>query len=442
MKNFLKRKLHILLMIIVITVCFGVQTMPAHAEGGSIRLTYDPQVEGLDETEFTLYRVGSFSGPDLVLLDEFKPSGARVDWTAPGEDATDEEVAEWRDNWLKSASTLDLYLKSLGDGKPEPAAGPTTVKAGSDMTFGPLDNGLYLLVGTEQRVGDKYWRPVPALVMVLNSEADFEISDLEIKMSSRTAVRDHMVRKIWDDLGHEDMRPESIRAELYYGDELYDTVILSDENNWTYKWQSDVDEEYSWSVREYCVPKDKELWNHYEPFVAVLDGDGGGCETFDINNPYKACELDIIKIFESADGKKAGVKADVDFEIIGYVNVDGEKEEYYHEDLTIRFNGEDEKTVTVSDIPIRLDELVVREGAGTGYKPKNGETEKIAAFVTDPADGKRHYQVEFTNVLSDNPEPPAKTGDSTVIGSYILTLMASATLLVLLLTRKRQRPEV
>lgn len=439
-KIFLNRKLHILLLITLLVFAFMAMPIPAQAEGGSIRLTYDPQVEGLEETEFTLYKVGTFSGPDLVLLDEFKESGARVDYEPPEEDASDEEIDSWRADWLTSASFLEMYLKSLGDEKPEPAAGPSVVKAGEEATFGPLENGLYLLVGSEQRVGDVYWKPVPALVMVLNGEAEYEISDLEVKMSSRSAVHDHVVRKIWDDIGHEDVRPESIKAELYYGDELYDTVILSDDNNWTYRWTTDIDEEYSWSVREYCTPKDKRLWNHYEPFVTVLDGSGEeGCETFDINNPYEADELVITKAFENTAGKKIDVKTEVKFDIKGYVWVDGEKQEFYSESATLKFDGENEKTLTISDVPIRLDELTVSETCASGTTPKDGKYQKTAEYTRKSGSG--CYTVEFVNVQDDS-TPPIKTGDSTQIWPLVMiNISAIIALAAVLLRKRRERKE-
>ncbi len=59
------------------------------------------------------------------------------------------------------------------------------------------------------------------------------------------------VKKVWVSRGNM-MHPESVEVALYRDGEIYETVKLSKDNNWTYTWT--VTEEHEWSVDEPTVP--------------------------------------------------------------------------------------------------------------------------------------------------------------------------------------------
>ena len=65
-----------------------------------------------------------------------------------------------------------------------------------------------------------------------------------------TAVR---VRKVWDDQGHENMRPAQIEVLLLEDGQVYDTAVLNGSNDWEYTW-SNLEEGRDWSVKEASVP--------------------------------------------------------------------------------------------------------------------------------------------------------------------------------------------
>lgn len=56
------------------------------------------------------------------------------------------------------------------------------------------------------------------------------------------------VHKIWEDNGYPE-RPNSVTARLLRDGETYETVELSEDNQWTYTWD-ELDDRYSWSVEE------------------------------------------------------------------------------------------------------------------------------------------------------------------------------------------------
>ena len=62
------------------------------------------------------------------------------------------------------------------------------------------------------------------------------------------------VLKLWKgDEGFEG-RPTSIEVELFRDGSIFETVVLSEENNWAYSWTAD-DDGSSWSVVERNIPE-------------------------------------------------------------------------------------------------------------------------------------------------------------------------------------------
>lgn len=73
---------------------------------------------------------------------------------------------------------------------------------------------------------------------------------------SRTTERS--VQKIWDDKGYEKKRPKSITVELLKNGTVFDSVVLSEESGWIYKWDNlekfDQNNDYiTWSINEKTV---------------------------------------------------------------------------------------------------------------------------------------------------------------------------------------------
>lgn len=85
---------------------------------------------------------------------------------------------------------------------------------------------------------------------------------------------DKKVVKIWDDAGHTDKRPAGIVVELLRDGVVYDTVTLSEANNWSYHW-TELDPSYTWTVNEKYVP---------DGYTASITTAGN---TFVITNIYK-----------------------------------------------------------------------------------------------------------------------------------------------------------
>jgi len=60
------------------------------------------------------------------------------------------------------------------------------------------------------------------------------------------------VEKVWKD-GNSKDRPKSVEVVLYRNGEVYETVTLNKDNDWSYSWE--LTDEYDWTVDEASVPK-------------------------------------------------------------------------------------------------------------------------------------------------------------------------------------------
>lgn len=163
------------------------------------------------------------------------------------------------DGWRALAQTLDAYVAR---DNPAPLR---TARTGSDgwAAFPELAPGLYLVTGEKYTSGQTTYAPEPFLVCIpgMHPETGDWVYDVEasVKFGSETnppgeeGTVDRKVLKVWRDGGNPDKRPAEIRVQLLKDGRVYDTVTLSEENNWRYTWTG-LDEDYTWRVVEAEVP--------------------------------------------------------------------------------------------------------------------------------------------------------------------------------------------
>ncbi len=129
------------------------------------------------------------------------------------------------------------------------------------VTFTGLDAGLYLVVGKILKVDTHYYIPTATLVELKADDQNYEYNvypKFEYEVAS-SEIRNYTVEKKWS--GDEDnilKRPVSITVDLYKDEEYYDTVILSEENSWRYRW-NDLGNDSSWIVVEREIPVNYEV---------------------------------------------------------------------------------------------------------------------------------------------------------------------------------------
>lgn len=224
---------------------------------GSIDLTRKPTLTltcrdgktALSGAKFSIYRVADADETgELTVRSEF--------------DEFDLDIRGKNDRrWREMAQTLESYVLRRGL---TPADSGKTDKTGM-LTFPTqgktLAAGLYLVIGERHTQGGNDYDAEPFFVLLPtqdleNNEWVYDVS-ANVKFG-KTPVPDdgdtvtRKVLKVWDDDGAEDSRPQEITVELLRNGKVYDTVKLSEKNNWRYTWL-DLDADARWSVTEKTV---------------------------------------------------------------------------------------------------------------------------------------------------------------------------------------------
>lgn len=205
---------------------------------GSLTLICKTDEEILTGLHWDIYRVGSRNGSEFVLEGEF------ADYPV---DLTDFSA----DGMSKAAKTLENY--AVLDGISPLNSGETNEKG--LLTFYNLETGLYLVSGQILIKDNTTYVPSTLLFEIDSSGTAFDLQAYPkiIYRTISSEVSRYTVKKVWM---NEDGQPADalteITAEIYCDRELYDTVTLSSENDWTYTWvESDYHE---WRVKEIAVP--------------------------------------------------------------------------------------------------------------------------------------------------------------------------------------------
>lgn len=215
----------------------------------TLTMTYRDGKTALSGAKFSIYRVADADETgELTVRSEF--------------DEFDLDIRGKNDRrWREMAQTLESYMLRR---ELTPADSGKTDKTGmlAFPTQGKtLAAGLYLVIGERHTQGGNDYDAEPFFVLLPtqdleNNEWVYDVS-ANVKFG-KTPVPDdgdtvtRKVLKVWDDDGAEDSRPREITVELLRNGKVYDTVKLSEKNNWRYTWL-DLDADARWSVTEKTV---------------------------------------------------------------------------------------------------------------------------------------------------------------------------------------------
>lgn len=154
------------------------------------------------------------------------------------------------DEWNVIRSTLESYI--LGSSVASDCTAVTD--AHGQASFSALLPGLYLAVAENPNQGCTF---DPALISLPGLGED-GLWQYEIAVAAKPRIVPNetvqlQVLKLWQgDEGRAD-RPQSVRVEIFRNGVSYETVTLSQANNWSYSWQA-LDDGTSWMVVERDIP--------------------------------------------------------------------------------------------------------------------------------------------------------------------------------------------
>lgn len=158
--------------------------------------------------------------------------------------------------WNTVRSTLDHFIAASA---PAPVASQKTDAEGK-VVFTDLEPGLYFTSAVQlTHDGFRYYfASVLSALPELNQENawDYEVSAKckpDVDNPTGEDIQ-YKVLKLWKDEGNEENRTESIEIDIIKDGQTVKTVVLSDDNDWSYSWYAE-DDGSMWSVIERDIPE-------------------------------------------------------------------------------------------------------------------------------------------------------------------------------------------
>lgn len=209
----------------------------------SLTLHYQKDGQGFSDLTVGIYRVAeAFPDGSFALIAPY--SGYRVSIDGISSQA----------QWQYVATALYSFL--IADGV-EPTREGITDASGT-VKFENLQTGLYLVreVLAENATGIYQFNQFMVYLPTVQSDGTY-LYDIEAnpKCIGFTPKTHYSVNKLWVDEQMQADRPGEVTIDIYRDGVLYDTQILSGENNWSYTWYVTGEDHSQWTVSERNVPE-------------------------------------------------------------------------------------------------------------------------------------------------------------------------------------------
>lgn len=227
---------------ILAAICiFSLSLTAFGAEGQKVSIVYRTEKAPLADVQFSFYRIGNVSGDKIMPDNPFDSYSVSFD-------ISDAEKK------TSLAMTLSAYV--LRDDIKPHYTDKTDKNGIADFDKKTFPDGAYLYVGEKHYQNGKTYFCEPAIVVLPSGDSatvtvkpKCEVVP-DIDGDNGCSIK---VIKAWlnDD---KNKRPVRIEIELLKDGEIYDTVTLSEKNNWQYKWDK-LSSEYHWTVTEKTVSK-------------------------------------------------------------------------------------------------------------------------------------------------------------------------------------------
>ena len=157
--------------------------------------------------------------------------------------------------WDSVASTLNSYI--IADNI-IPAQEKITDKKGT-VKFDELTAGLYLVRWTKNQTKDTISGFEPFMICVPNlddnNEWDYDIDCYPKPGEPEKPTNEEIEYKVvvlWDDLGFEDQRPDSVQVEVFKDGVSVGIYTITADDNWSFIWTT-IDDGSVWTVAEYVT---------------------------------------------------------------------------------------------------------------------------------------------------------------------------------------------
>ena len=155
--------------------------------------------------------------------------------------------------WKVIHSTLEAHIIANDVSEDDTAVTDTDGQA----CFESLSPGLYLVV---PEMADAMPCTFDSALVSLPGLGTDGLWQYELAVASKGAPptgtgeeTSYKILKLWKGEKNNSERPQKIEVEIFWNGESYQTVVLSEDNNWSYSWTAEADDT-EWTVAERNVP--------------------------------------------------------------------------------------------------------------------------------------------------------------------------------------------
>lgn len=213
---------------------------------GSIVIDYTHNSEPLDDVDFKVYYIATYVNEHEVVTNE-----KFADFDIEYAKLSSEEY------WITTRDNLENYI--------------SVNQIECDMEFITDDLGQYKVedlslglyyIEAESVVNDEnlfYSEPIMIFVGQFDDDENAWLYHFSIKpkvsVTDFDNAPDITVTKVWENSDDDFVKMQNVEVELYRDGELYDTVVLNEENSWEYTWY-DMDPYADWAILETITLQD------------------------------------------------------------------------------------------------------------------------------------------------------------------------------------------
>lgn len=214
------------------------QTPLDPASDASLTLHYQKDGQAFSNLEIQIFRVAeAFPDGTFALAEPYKSYPISI------YDITVQE------QWMSVAATLECYI--VADG-----LSPTRTEKTDDfgtVEFDRLETGLYFISEAiaDNDSGTYVFNQFMAYLPTPCSDGTYNYRvEAKPKCISVVPKSQYRVTKLWQDGVKQSDRPKKITVDIFKDGSLWETKILSAENNWSYVWYASDDVLSNWTVAE------------------------------------------------------------------------------------------------------------------------------------------------------------------------------------------------
>ena len=243
-------KKRILPLIMLLVVCFAA-LCPLHAKAvtpldpdakASLTLHYQKDGAAFSDLQIGIYRVAeAFPDGSFRLIEPFASCQMNI------------HGITMQEQWDHVAQTV---YSCIAANQIDPDREMLTDEKGA-VCFSGLDTGLYFVreAVAENTKGTYVFNQFMVYLPTRQPDGTYryEIEAMP-KCTNFVPKSQYSVAKLWQDGGDQTLRPKEVKVDIYKDGVIYETKILSADNNWSYTWYVSDADHSKWTVAESVVP--------------------------------------------------------------------------------------------------------------------------------------------------------------------------------------------